>query len=114
MDKKGVTGLLNSVTKLDATDFPDGTVLDVTLHPTLVRGELGRKCLQDILATFCRKGGFYIHFNVFDAETLKAAQANPEKYANLQVRVCGWNARFIDLSRKMQDCFIREAEAKAQ
>jgi len=113
MDKKGVTGLLHSVTKLDATDFPDGSVLDITLHPTLVRGTLGSKCLQDILATFCRKGGFFIHFNVFDAETLKAAQANPGKYANLQVRVCGWNARFIDLSRKMQDCFIREAEAKA-
>jgi len=114
MDKKGVTGLLHSVSKLDATDFPDGTVLDITLHPTLVRGESGGKCLRDILLTFCRQGGFYIHFNIFAVETLKAAQARPEQYANLQVRVCGWNARFIDLSRKMQDCFIREAEAKAE
>ena len=114
MDRKGVTGLINSVTKLDATDFPDGSVLDIILHPTLVRGAAGGKCLQDILATFFRKGGFFIHFNVFDAETLKAAQANPEKYANLQVRVCGWNARFIDLSPGMQDCFIREAESKAR
>ena len=114
MDRKGVTGLLNSVTKLDATSFPDGTVVDITLHPTLVRGPEGGKCITDLLATFCRKGGFFIHFNVFDVETLKAAQANPEKYANLQVRVCGGNARVIDLSRKMQDCFIREAEAQAR
>jgi len=114
MDRKGVTGLINSVTKLDATDFPDGSVLDIILHPTLVRGAAGGKCLRDILATFFRKGGFFIHFNVFDAETLKAAQASPEKYANLQVRVCGWNARFIDLSPGMQDCFIREAESKAR
>jgi len=114
MDRKGITGLLNSVTRLDATGFPDGSVVDITFHPTLVRGAAGGKCIVDILTTFCRKGGFFIHFNVFDAETLKAAQANPGNYANLQVRVCGWNARFIDLSRKMQDCFIREAEAKAQ
>jgi pyruvate-formate lyase len=113
MDKKGVTGLINSVSKLDATKFPNGTVLDVMLHPTLVRGATGHNCMVDILTSFCRKGGFYIHFNVFDAETLKAAQATPEHHANLQVRVCGWNARFIDLSKPMQDCFIREAEAGA-
>jgi len=42
------------------------------------------------------------------------AQANPERYENLQVRVCGWNVRWNDLSRHEQDSFIRRAEAVLQ
>jgi pyruvate-formate lyase len=41
---------------------------------------------------------------------LKKAQQDPEKYKNLQVRVCGWNAYFVNLSRTEQDCFIKQAE----
>ena len=40
----------------------------------------------------------------------KAAQKNPEKYANLQVRVCGWSAYFVNLSKAEQDAFIQQAE----
>ena len=51
-----------------------------------------------------------MHGNVFRAEDLRAAQKNPEKYANLQVRVCGWNAYFVNLSKIEQDTFIKQAE----
>ena len=34
----------------------------------------------------------------------------PEKYENLQVRVCGWNVRWNDMTRKEQDAYIRRAE----
>ena len=44
--------------------------------------------------------------------TMRAAQKEPEKYANLQIRLCGWNVRFIDLRKDMQECLIREAEWK--
>jgi len=52
-----------------------------------------------------------IQFNIFDADTLRDARRNPEKYANLQVRVCGWNVRFTDLRPEEQDVFIAKAEA---
>ena len=52
----------------------------------------------------------YVAANIFDAEVLKKAQANPEQYKNLQVRVCGWNAYFVNLSKAEQDGFIRQAE----
>ena len=55
-------------------------------------------------------GGFAIHSNVFDARVLRAAQREPEKYKNLQVRVCGWNVYFVNLSRREQDEFILRAE----
>ena len=60
--------------------------------------------------TYFAKGGFGVHGNVFDAQTLKNAQRQPEKYANLQVRVCGWNVRWNDIPRKEQDEYIRRAE----
>jgi len=111
-DTSGITSLINSVGKLDHAAFPDGSVLDLMLHPSVVRGPDGAKVIADLIKTYFRRGGLFVHFNVFDAETLKEARRRPEKYANLQVRVCGWNARFIELSPEMQECFIAEAESK--
>ena len=51
-----------------------------------------------------------MHGNVFNVEDLRAAQENPEKYSTLQVRVCGWNAYFVNLSKIEQDAFIKQAE----
>lgn len=111
-DTSGVTSLINSVTRLDHADFPDGSVLDIMLHPSVVRQADGARVIADLIRTYFRKGGMFIHFNIFDAETLKEARREPRKYAHLQVRVCGWNARFIDLSPEMQECFIAEAGRK--
>ena len=52
-----------------------------------------------------------IQFNIFDADILRDAQRHPQKYANLQVRVCGWNVRFTDLAPNEQEMFIAKAEA---
>ena len=52
-----------------------------------------------------------MHINVFDAETLRAAQREPEKYRDLQIRVCGWNVLFNNISKPEQDGFIRQAES---
>ena len=59
-----------------------------------------------------KEGGQCLQMNVFDADTLEDAQAHPERYESLQVRVCGWNALFTRLSRKEQDMFIRQARAQ--
>lgn len=110
MDKNGITGLINSVTKMDLSKFPNGSVLDVVIHPSAVSGDDGLMAFYGILKTYFKKGGFAMHGNVFNAEDLKNAQKNPEKYKNLQVRVCGWNAYFVNLSKIEQDAFIKQAE----
>lgn len=110
MDKNGITALINSVTKIDFSKFPNGSVLDVLLHPTLIRGDKGLDAFYGILSTYFNQGGFAMHGNVFNVETLKDAQENPEKYKTLQVRLCGWNAYFVNLSKAEQDSFIRQAE----
>ena len=110
MDKKGVTALINSVTKIDHSKFSNGVVFDVMLHPSAVTGEDGLEAFNNLLKTYISKGGMAFHGNVFNPEDLKNAQKNPEKYKNLQVRVCGWNAYFVNLSKVEQDCFIKQSE----
>ncbi len=80
------------------------------LHPSAVSGDDGIDAFYAILTTYFAKGGMAMHGNVFDPEILRAAQKFPEKYANLQVRLCGWNAYFVNLSKDEQDSFIRHAE----
>lgn len=110
MDKKGITALINSATKIDHTKCPNGTVLDFVVHPSAVSGDDGLEAFYGVLMTYIKKGGLAMHGNVFNPETLKEAQKNPEKYKNLQVRVCGWNVYFVNLSKVEQDAFIKQAE----
>lgn len=110
MDKNGITALINSVTEMDLSKFPTGSVLDVMMHPSAVQGKDGLEAFYTILLAYFNKGGFAMHGNVFNVENLKEAQKNPEKYKNLQVRVCGWNAYFVNLSKEEQDAFIKQAE----
>ena len=109
-DRQGVTALMLSAAKLNGNHIPNGSVLDAVLHHTAVRGESGMKAMLGTLTAFMESGGFAVHYNVLSAETLKDAQKNPEKYPNLQVRLCGWNALFNSLSLREQNEFIFKAE----
>ena len=110
MDRNGVTALIKSICTMEPLDLPGDFPLDVMMHPSSVQGEEGLAALRGLLYTYFAKGGVVIHFNIFDAAELKAAQKDPEKYANLQIRVCGWNVRFIDLPKEEQDAYIKRAE----
>ena len=57
-----------------------------------------------------KRDGVSIQFNVFDAEMLRDAQRNPEKYQNLQVRISGWSVLWNNLTREEQDSYIIRAE----
>ena len=114
MDRNGVTALIKSVCTMNPLDLPGDFPLDVMMHPTTVQGEEGLAALRGLLHTYFAKGGLAVHFNIFDAEVLKEAQKNPEKYANLQIRVCGWNVRFVELPKVEQDAYIKRAENIAE
>jgi pyruvate-formate lyase len=105
-DRRSVTALIDSLTKLDATELPNGSVLDVTLHPSAVAGPDGLEALTSLIKSFVAKGGYAVQFNVFDAETLRDAQRFPERYSTLQVRVTGWSVYFTCLSKLEQDLYI--------
>ena len=105
-DLNGATGLIGSVGKLDFTETPNGSVLDVMLHPTAVSGEEGLDAMVNLIKTFFGQGGYALQFNVYDVKTLKDAQKYPEQHASLQIRVTGWSVFFTSLSKFEQDQII--------
>lgn len=111
-DREGATAHILSMTSIDATAAPNGVVLDLDLHSSVVKGENGLQVLLATLKTFLENGGFAVHYNVLDADTLRAAQKKPEDYPNLQVRLCGWNVLFSRLNKKEQDEYIMRAEGE--
>ena len=77
-----------------------------TLTPSMVRGEEGLDALMSLIRGFVQLGGFFMQLDVVDGQTLRQAQEHPEEYATLSVRVSGWNARFVTLSREWQTMII--------
>jgi len=110
-NREGATAAILSATKIDATRFTSDAPLDLGLLPSAVKGEDGLEAMYGLLMTFVKRGGHALHINVFDADTLRDAQAHPEKYQDLQIRVCGWNVLWNNINKEEQDGFIRQAEA---
>ena len=111
MNREGATAAILSATKIDKTKFTSDASLDLALLPSAVKGEDGLEAMYGLLMTFVKRGGHAVHINVFDAETLREAQKHPEKYGDLQIRVCGWNVLWNNITKEEQDGFIRQAEA---
>lgn len=110
MDRGGLTGMINSVSRMDMSNFSHAGMLDIILSPTAISGDEGLDVMLAVIRAYFRKGGHSIQGNVFSSKLLRAAQERPEHYQNLQVRVCGWNVYFVALNRREQDLFIAQAE----
>lgn len=109
-DREGATALIASFGELDVSKIPADIIYDVMLHPSTAMGPRGIMLMRTLVETYFSFGGTAIHFNVLDPKVLRDAQVHPERYENLQVRVCGWNVRFNDLGRREQDAYILRAE----
>ena len=114
MDRNGATAFIKSALKIHPENFTTGGCLDLMLHPSTVSGGEGLNVFYSLISMYFSNGGPSIHFNVFDADKLKDAQAHPEKYQNLQVRVCGWNVQWNNLTRPEQDAYILRAQNIAE
>lgn len=110
MDREGVTALIKSALKARPYTYCESFCLDIMLHPTAVSGDEGLEIMKSLLFMYMKNGGQAVQFNVFNTETLRDAQKRPEKYQNLQVRVCGWNVLWNNLSEKEQNAYITRAE----
>ena len=111
--KGGPTALILSNAKLDQAEGADGHIVDIILPAVAKESEAdSAERIAAVLETFAATGGQCVHLNVFNSATLRDAQRHPEKYEDLQVRVCGWNVRWNDLSKVEQEHFIATAEAQ--
>ena len=110
-DRNGPTALLLSVAQLDSVrHWPAGYVCNVKFAPSCFDSPDDVSKIADLAATFMALGGQELQFNVVDAATLRAAQAEPERYADLIVRVAGFSAYFTQLSQPVQEEIISRTE----
>ncbi|MBQ8497336.1 MAG: glycyl radical protein [Clostridia bacterium] len=109
-DMNGPTAAANSVSKLDHFIASNGTLFNMKFHPTALAGRNGLENFVSLVRGYFDQKGSHIQFNVVSRETLRDAQAHPEKYKSLVVRVAGYSALFTTLSRSLQDDIIARTE----
>ncbi|MEX0529134.1 formate C-acetyltransferase [Raoultella terrigena] len=105
-DSQGPTAVLKSVSKLDNYLLSNGTLLNVKFTPATLAGDGGLNKLADFLQAFSKLKLQHIQFNVVNADTLREAQQRPQDFAGLVVRVAGYSAFFVELSKEIQDDII--------
>ena len=107
LDKKGPTAVLKSCAKIDHVSDVRASLLNQRLSPTQLSGEKGYQLWKAYIKTWAELGMDHVQFNMVDDGTLRAAQRDPEKYQEVIVRVAGYSAHFVDISRKTQDNIIQ-------
>jgi len=108
VDKKGPTAVLNSCRKID-TLRSYNHLLNQKFLPEFLEGEM-KPVFINYLKTWREMGIPHVQFNVVDKETLIDAQRDPESHSDLIVRVAGFSAYFVDLSKGLQDHIISRTE----
>ena len=108
MDKNGPTAVLNSCAKIDTLQTYNH-LLNQKFMPQFLEGE-AKPVFIDYLKTWREMKVPHIQFNVADRQTLEDAQERPEEYQELIVRVAGYSAYFVELSKGLQDHIIERTE----
>jgi formate C-acetyltransferase len=112
-DRKGPTAVLRSVGKLNLKLASNGTLLNMKFLPDALEGRENLTTFVALLRAFSALEIPHVQFNVVSAETLREAQADPDAYRNLVVRVAGYSAYFTELDRALQDEIVERTAFQA-
>ena len=108
-DRNGPTAVIKSLAKMDQVKS-GGTLLNQRFLPDVLATEADISKLAHLIRTYFRLQGHHIQFNIVDSETLKKAQACPDDYRDLLVRVAGYSDYFVDLDAYHQREIIERTE----
>lgn len=108
-DRHGPYALFNSATCWDHSRSQNSQ-MNLKIHPSAIQGKEGATKLVDLTRSYMRKGAFHIQYNVVDSKVLKDAQAHPENYRDLLVRVAGFTQYWVELGKPIQDEVISRTE----
>ena len=100
-DKSGPLAAFSSAMKIDQ-DAYQAMLMNMKFHPSALKTDADLEKLAGIIKTYLTNGGKHIQFNVVSRDTLEAAQAEPDKYRDITVRVAGYSAYFTTLTPMMQ------------
>jgi len=106
-DVKGPTAVLNSVGKVP---FLHSELFNQRFMPQFLEGD-NKVLFNEYLREWYEKMTIpHIQFNVVDSNLLRKAQETPDKYSDLQVRIAGYSAYFVDLAPETQLGIIDRTE----
>lgn len=108
-DAHGPTAVIRSSSKVDHSRIRGG-LLNLKFHPSALEGERGSRNLLALVKTYFESPGFHVQFNVVDSEMLRDAMEHPESYRDLVVRVAGFSAYWVEMSRPLQEQVIWRTE----
>jgi len=108
-DRYGPTGVFRSVFK---AGFRESlyNVLNQRISPSAVRSRESMGKLCHLTRSYMKHGGMHVQYNIVDTETMRRAQEKPEEYRDLVVRIGGFSAYFVQLTREVQDDVIMRSE----
>ncbi|MCQ2405860.1 MAG: hypothetical protein MJ067_01410 [Oscillospiraceae bacterium] len=109
-DKNGPTGVLASACSYDNSRFMNNLALNLRFTPTALSTDSDKAKLRDMIKAYFSGGGMEVQFNIVDCATLSDARENPSEYKNLVVRVAGYSAYFVEMTRDMQNDIIARNE----
>ncbi len=109
MDVSGPTAAIKSVSKINHANV-NGTLFNLWLSGLSLTNNEAKQKLMDLVYTYHELGGYHMSINTVDKEVLFDAQKHPEKYPTLMVRVAGYCAYFIDLSKSLQDAILSRTQ----
>ena len=116
-DIKGPTSNANSVGKVLGgkaqngqgdwqgyfNDLPNGASHTITFNPSILRDSAHKEKFKAFLKGYAHNGGTALQINMLDPGMLKDAQAHPQDYRHLLVRITGYNAYFTTVGRELQN-----------
>ncbi len=109
LPNKGATAIIKSVSKLNVESMSLGMSHNMKVTPNFLDTNEGKSATVSILKTSSMLGNAQLQYNCVDNTTLLKAQAEPEKYRELIVRVAGYSAFFVELCKEVQDEIISRA-----
>ena len=110
VERCGVTAAMRSVAALPFEDVM-GCAVNMKFHPNAIgKGAAGRAKWVALLRTYFQMGGPQLQPTVASAETLRAAQREPEQYRDLIIKVGGYSTYFVDLGKEIQEEIIARTE----
>jgi formate C-acetyltransferase len=108
-DTHGPTALIKSAAKIDQVPY-QSTLMNLKFHPSALKGTEDLRKLSSLIKTYFSLGGKHVQFNVVSKDTLLEAQRHQEEHRDLVVRVAGYSAYFVQLTKAVQDEIINRTE----
>jgi formate C-acetyltransferase len=105
----GPISMFKSFCKPDLKKVCNGGPLTLELHDSVFRNSEAISKVALLVQNFIESGGHQLQLNAVNADVMRQAQKQPEKYRNLVVRVWGWSGYFVELSKEYQDHIISRA-----